>query len=135
LFESAVVENDIAKSIQRFQFALQQAKQKLDFAVAKNCWLLPSKLLLNMSNIVGYNNKLQKATDNMRLGVNNINNEIIPSVKHNLGPAKKNLLPQEEKKKEIPPPTETVKITSEKHEDNKVVLIIAVAGLTWLLFK
>jgi len=137
LFESSVVESDISKSIRRYQFALQNAKQKLDLAVAKDCWLLPSYLILNNSSIVGYNNKLQKATDNMRLGVNNINNEIIPSVKHNLGSAKKNLLPPSPKK-EIPPaptPKETVKITSEKHEDNKLVLIIAVAGLSWLLFK
>jgi len=124
LFESTVVESDISKSIQRYQFALQKAKQKLDLAVAQNCWLLPSYLILNTSPIAGYNNKLQKVTENMNLGVNDINEEIIPVVKHNLVPSKKNLLPPlppEEKEKEEKPREKKVSIAtkvSQKHEDN-----------------
>jgi hypothetical protein len=135
LFESAVVESDISKSIQRYQFALQNAKQKLDLAVAQNCWLLPSYLILNTSPIAGYNNKLQKATENMKLGVNDINKEIIPVVKHNLGSAKKNLLPS----LSPPPPTKKEKPiatkVSQKHEDNKATLIIILAGVAFYLFK
>jgi len=137
LFESSVVESDISKSIQRYQFALQNAKQKLDFAVAQNCWLLPSYLILNTSPIAGYNNKLQKATENMKLGVNDINEEIIPVVKHNLGSAKKNLLPPPPTKKEKPR-EEKVSIAtkvSQKHEDNKATLIIILAGVAFYLFK
>ena len=36
LFESSISEIDISKSIQRYQFALQQAKQKLDLAIVVN---------------------------------------------------------------------------------------------------
>jgi len=100
-----------------------------------------------MSNIVGYNNKLQKATNEMRLGVNNINNEIIPVVKHNLGPAKKNLLPSPPSPPPPPPLTKTKKekpiekkvskatTVSQKHEDNKATLIIILAGVAFYLFK
>jgi len=136
LFESSIVENDISKSIQRYQFALQQAKQKLDLAVALGCWLCPSFLILNTIPIAGYNNKLQKATENLQLGVNNINEEIIPIVKHNLGPSKKNLLPlppQEKKfytRKKGPIPN-----ISQKHENNKAALIIVSAAAAWYLFR
>jgi len=137
LFESSIVENNISKSIQRYQFA--QAKQKLDLTVALGCWLCPSFLILNTSPIAGYNNKLLKATDNMKLGVHNINEDIIPVAKHNLCPSKINLLPRppppqekEEKSlsKEKPSPP-----TWKKHEANKAALIIVSAAAAWFLFR
>ena len=138
LFESSVVESDISKSIQRYQFALQKAKQKLDLAVALGCWLCPSYLVLNNSPIVGYNNKLQKATENMKIGVNNINEEIIPIVKHNLGPSKKNQ-PEEKPTPPIEEKHEPVKKYPkpkiEKHENNKAAIIIVIAGVAWSLFR
>lgn len=136
LFESAVVENDISKSIQRYQFALQQAKQKLDLVIALDCWLSPSYLVLNTSPIVGYNNKLQKATETMTLGVNKINEDIIPSVKHNLGPSKKNHLPTTAEKPVIKEKQPSVKkTTTTKHEDSKAAMIITIAGIAWFLFR
>ena len=138
LFESALIERDISKSIQRYQFALQQAKQKLDLAVALECWLCPSNLILNNSPIAGYNNKLQKATKNMMLGVNNINEEIIPIVKHNLGHSKKKHLLEEKHETKYPKvekPIKTQKPKIEKHENNKAAIIIIIAGVTWFLFR
>ena len=139
LFESAVVENDISKSIQRYQFALQQAKQKLDLVIALDCWLSPSNLVLNTSSIAGYNNKLQKATETMKLGINkDINKDIIPSVKHNLGPSKKNHLPIEKPTVEKPPVEEkppATKVSLQKHDNNKAAIIITVAGVAWFLFR
>jgi len=72
LFESAVIENDISKSIQRYQFAIQEAKVRLDYAVAPGCWLMPSDLVINTHSVVGYNNQLQKATEDMTFGKNDI---------------------------------------------------------------
>ena len=40
LFESSIIENDITKSIQRYQLAVQEAKVKLDLAISPECWLL-----------------------------------------------------------------------------------------------
>ena len=70
LFESAVIEEDISKSISRYQLAVQNAKVKLDFAITPGTWLLPSELVINTGRVDGYNNKLQKATDDMKFGAN-----------------------------------------------------------------
>ena len=90
LFESAVIEEDLATSVQRYQLAVQEAKLRLDLAFAPGIWLMPSNLVINTESIVGYNNELQKATDGMQFGVNVGVNEKSKSVgiKHNLGGSK-----------------------------------------------
>ena len=70
LFESAVIEEDLATSVQRYQLAVQGAKLRLDLAIAPGIWLMPSNLVINTESIVGYNNELQKASFDMRFGVN-----------------------------------------------------------------
>ena len=78
---------DISKSVQRFQLAIESAKVRLDLAISPGLWLLPSKMVVNTESVVGYNNKLKKATSFMRIGVNSDLN--IPvrrsALKHNLG--------------------------------------------------
>ena len=74
LFESAVIEEDISKSISRYHLAIQNAKVKLNFAITPGTWLLPSKMLINMGRVEGYNNKLQKATYDMKFGSNDFVN-------------------------------------------------------------
>jgi len=70
---------------------------------------------------------------------NNINEEIIPVVKHNLGPSKKNLLPLPPLTKEQPLPKKEVPIpeakVSPKHDNNKAALIIVDAATAWFLFR
>ena len=44
---------------------------RLNFAVARGEFLLPSRMIINTESILGYNNDLKEATDNMKLGVNN----------------------------------------------------------------
>ena len=44
---------------------------RLDFAVARGVLLLPSRMIINTESVVGYNNNLRRATDDMKLGVNN----------------------------------------------------------------
>ena len=39
LFESSVIENDISSSVQRYQLATQEAKLRLDRAIAPGVWL------------------------------------------------------------------------------------------------
>ena len=70
LVEDAIRQPDLSKSIQRFQLAIQEAKVRLDFAISPGTWLMPSDLVLNTQSTVGYNNNLQKATGNIKLGVN-----------------------------------------------------------------
>ena len=87
MVEDAIRNPDISKSVQRFQLAIQKAKVRLDLAISPGLWLLPSKMVVNTESVVGYNNKLKKATKRMRIGVNSDLNIPLRSStqKHNLG--------------------------------------------------
>ena len=73
LFEKAIIEEKLSVSAQRYQTAIQSSRAKLDFALAPGLWLLPSDLEINLTRKVGYNNVLQKATEDMKLGMNDVN--------------------------------------------------------------
>ena len=90
LFESSVIENDITSSVQRYQLATQEAKLRLDLAIAPGVWLMLSNMIINTESVVGYNNKLMKATSDMTFGVNpNVNQEMKSvGVTHNLASSK-----------------------------------------------
>ena len=143
LFESAVIEENLATSVQRYQLAVQEAKLRLDLAIAPGTWLMPSNLVINTESIVGYNNELQKASDGMQFGVNVGVNEKSKSVgiTHNLGDSKVKL-PHVVEKHVTPPPSNKsesvvidVKDEGDTHETNKVAWMIGAAGLGWWLFK
>ena len=57
--------------MQRYQLAVDEAKVRLNLAVAPGTWLMPARMVLNTGSVAGYNNQLRKATPNMKLGVNN----------------------------------------------------------------
>ena len=142
LFESAVIEENLATSVQRYQLAVQEAKLKLDLAIAPGIWLMPSNLVINTESIVGYNNKLQKASDGMQFGVNLSVNEKSKSVgvKHNLGDSKVKLphtVPKEEKHSEtLPPPSPSKpKEVEDTHETNKIAWMVGLTGLGWWMFR
>ena len=85
--EDAIRNPNISKSVQRFQLAIESAKVRLDLAISPGLWLLPSKMVVNTESVVGYNNKLKKATTFMRIGINSdLNIPVRRSTrKHNLG--------------------------------------------------
>ena len=87
MVEDAIRNPDISNSVQRFQLAIESAKVRLDLAISPGLWLLPSKMVVNTESVVGYNNKLKKATRRMRIGVNSdLNIPVRRSApKHNLG--------------------------------------------------
>ncbi|PFX21218.1 hypothetical protein AWC38_SpisGene14301 [Stylophora pistillata] len=70
LVEDAITMTDISKSVQRVQLAIDEAKVRLCLAISPSNWLMPSNLVLNTQSTVGYNNKLKKASSDMRFGVN-----------------------------------------------------------------
>ena len=86
MVEDAIRNPNISKSVQRFQLAIESAKVRLDLAISPGLWLLPSKMVVNTESVVGYNNKLKKATTFMRIGVNSdLNIPVRRSApKHNL---------------------------------------------------
>ena len=57
--------------MQRYQLAVDEAKARLNLAVAPGTWLMPARMVLNTGSVAGYNNQLRQATPNMKLGVNN----------------------------------------------------------------
>ena len=165
MVEDAIRNPDISKSVQRFQLAIESAKVRLDLAISPGLWLLPSKMVVNTESVVGYNNKLKKATSFMRIGVNSDLN--IPvrrsALKHNLGSRvvklphsgvetqetkETQVVKSETKEKQVPKSeaSETreasktreaseTKTVSTSHETNLNVLIIVAGGLAWFLFR
>jgi len=69
--ESAITQPDLAKSVQRYQLAVDEAKARLNLAVAPMAWLMPANMTIDMASVVGYNNKLKQAVSGTKLGVNN----------------------------------------------------------------
>ena len=58
LMEDAICQPDILKSVQRFQFATDEAKVRLDLLISPETWLVSSDLEINNQGTVGYNNNL-----------------------------------------------------------------------------
>ena len=158
MVEDAIRNPNISKSVQRFQLAIQSAKVRLDLAISPGLWLLPSKMVVNTESVVGYNNKLKKATTFMRIGVNSdLNIPVRRSTqKHNLGSRAVKLphsgvetqdsgagakLRTKEKQvvksrtKETQVSKSKTKTVSTSHETNLNVLIIVAGGLAWFLFR
>jgi len=79
LMESAITQPDLAASVQRYQLVVDQAKVRLNLAVAPMAWLMPLQMIINTASTVGYNNKLKQAVSGMKLGVNN---EVNPDTKN-----------------------------------------------------
>jgi len=57
---------------------VDQAKVRLNLAVAPMAWLMPAQMIINTESTIGYNNKLKQAVSEMKLGVNN---EVNPETK------------------------------------------------------
>ena len=71
LCEDAIKNLTVSNGPVKYQDAIEKTKVRLDFAVARGVLLLPSHMIINTDSVVGYNNNLRRATDDMKLGVNN----------------------------------------------------------------
>ena len=131
----------MATSVQRYQLAVQEAKLRLDLAIAPGIWLMPSNLVINTESIVGYNNELQKADEGMQFGVNVGVNEKSKGVgvRHNLGDSKVNPPHRVEshvKETRLPKQKSVViDVKEDSHETNKSAWMIGAVGLGWWLFR
>ena len=155
MIEDAIRNPDLGKSVQRFQLAIESAKVRLDLAISPGLWLLPSKMVVNTESVVGYNNKLKKATSFMKIGINSdLNIPVRRSApKHNFesGAVKlphsgvetqetkeTRVVKSETKEKQVPKSDSEAGVTktvSTSHETNLNVLIIVAGGLAWFLFR
>ena len=71
LVEDVIKQSDLVASVQRYQLSIDEAKVRLNLAVATGAWLMPGRMLINTESAVGYNNQLKKAGAGMKLGINN----------------------------------------------------------------
>ena len=70
LVEDSIRQPDLAKSIQRYQLAVDEAKVRLNLAVCPGAWLMPARMVINSGSVTGYNNQLKQAMAGMKLGIN-----------------------------------------------------------------
>ena len=160
LMEGAIRQPDLAKSVQRYQLAVDEAKVRLNLAVCPGAWLMPARMIINIESTVGYNNKLKQAAPGMKLGVNNDVNpgtkksglklmeggpsKINPPNSHPSNPIHKAATaaqdPRPQKRVSFNLPSdeageieEELKDKTPQHEINKNAVIIGVVGVATLL--
>ena len=159
LLEDAIRQPDQAKSIQRYQLAVDEAKVRLNLALCPGAWLMPARMIINTESTIGYNSKLKQASAGLKLGINNdVNSEtkksalqlmdggpskINPPNSHPSNPIHKAVMAAQSPRpneKQTASSKEPVSETTEKtvsmpqHEINKTALIIGVVGVVALLF-
>ena len=157
LMEDAIRQPDLAKSVQRYQLAVNEAKVRLNLAVCPGAWLMSARMVINTGSIVGYNNALKQAKAGMKLGINNDVNlgtkkaalqlmdggpsKINPPNSHPSNPIHKAAMAaQKPKPAELDTPQkktvaalETDKKTTQ-HEIKKTAVIVGVVRVVALLF-
>ena len=154
LVEDSIRQPDLAKSVQRYQLAVDEAKVRLNFAVCPGAWLMPARIVINMESVTGYNNQLKQAVPGMKLGVNYEVNKSTKKSRLKLmagGPTKINLpnshpsnpihkeatqpekqTPQPED--QTPQPEEQKPDSTETHENNKAAVVIGAVGVAAFIY-
>ena len=160
LIEDAIREQDLAKSVQRYQLAVDESKVRLNLEVCPGVWLMPARMIINTESTVGYNNKLKQAAPGMKLG---FNNDVSPGTKRSAlklmegGPSKinppnshpSNPIHKAATAAQDPKPSKRVRFNlpsdevgeieeeiedkTPQHEINKTAVIIGVVGVAALL--
>ena len=162
LIEDAIRQPDLAKSVKRYQLAVDEAKVRLNLVVCPGAWLMPARMIINTESAVGYNNKLKQAVPGMKLGVNNDVNpgtkkagiknmeggqsKINPPNSHPSNPIHKEATaaqdPKPQKRVRFNLPSdeageieEELKDETPQHEINKTAVIIGVVVVAALLMR
>ena len=150
LVEDAIMQPDLAKSVQRYQLAVDEAKVRLNFAVCPGAWLMPARMVINTGSVIGYNNQLKQAVPGMKLGVNDEVNKstkksglklmagaptkINPPNSHPSNPIHKEATQPEEQTPQTPQPEEQKPDSTETHENNKAAIAVAAVGVAALIY-
>ena len=129
---------DISEDIKHYQDTLSYALSKVNYSVGENLFMLPSDMKLKIkTGTVGYNNKILVLDGKFSLGKNDEVNET-PKVTHQSTITHHEL----EKKPNItqaqkPTITHHELAQEPTHEDEKIVLVLALAGgfAIWNVFR
>ena len=158
LMEDSIRQPDLAKSVQRYQLAVDEAKVRLNLAVCPGAWLMPARMVINTESIVGYNNALKQASWGMKLGINNDVNlgtkkaalqlmdggpsKINPPNSHPSNPVHKAAMAAQSPRLDdkqtfeetVSEKTPQLDSAVPQHEINKTAVIVGVVGVVALLF-
>ncbi|KAL9958540.1 hypothetical protein ACROYT_G035568 [Oculina patagonica] len=161
LVEDAIRQPDLAKSVQRYQLSIDEAKVRLNLAVCPGAWLMPGSMVINTESVVGYNNQLKQAVAGIKIGLNNDVNKSTKKAALKLmagGPSKvnppnshpSNPIHKESQRdtKKTPAPTSTEGAEAESaqsakatkvevndtHEINKATIAVGAVGAAALLY-
>ena len=55
LVEDSIRQLDLAKSVQRYQLTVDEAKVRLNLAVCPGAWLMPARMVINTQSTIGNN--------------------------------------------------------------------------------
>ena len=103
----------------RYQGVLEHALSKVDFSVGIGIYMLPSNLNLNIGKMQRYNNKILVSNTDMKIGSNRDIN------KDN---KKLSVTPPDVSKIVIPTVRHDIKMLTEKHNDEKLVIPLLIVG-------
>ena len=153
LEEDSIRQPDLAKSVQRYQLAVDEAKVTLNLAVCPGAWLMPARMVINMESVIGYNNQLKQALPGMKLGINDEVNTSTKKAALKLmagGPSKinppnshpSNPIHKEATKEKGPAPEEKTPdepvpnagFSTETHENNKAAIAVAAVGVAAFIY-
>ena len=154
LVEDSIRQPDLAKSVQRYQLAVDEAKVRLNLAVCPGAWLMPARMVINSGSVIGYNNQLKQAVPGMKLGVNDEVNKgtkksglklmaggptkINPPNSHPSNPIHKEATQPEKQTPQTEEQTPDEPVTNanstETHENNKAAVVIGAVGIAAFIY-
>ena len=79
LVKDTVTQDDPVKAISDMRLAIKNTKVVLNLAISPGLILIPSDMITLKKKVVGYSNTLMLATKEMKFGVNEEVNKVMPS--------------------------------------------------------
>ena len=148
---------NIPEDIRRFQKTLQYARSKVDYAIGKFIYMLPSDMNLRIGNVRNYNNKILISSPSFKIGTNvKVNIDVKskdvemvrtePDVKPKVK-TKPDVEPNKEQKQDVKPnikfdreSNQDVKepdVNDITYEEEKVALVLGITSVftVWWMFK
>ena len=71
LVDDAIKTLTVSNEPAKYQNVIEKTKVRLNLVVGRGTLLMPARMIINTESVVGYNNNLKRATNDMKLGVNN----------------------------------------------------------------
>ena len=157
LIEDSIKTLNVSNEPVKYQDAIAATKVQLNLAVGRGVLLLPSRMIINTESIVGYNNNLRLATNDMKLGVNNLVNQgtkkatlklmaggpskVNPPNSHPSNPIHKQATEAQGLAKPAPPATppaqpatpQTTEPAVDPHHVNKALVVVGALALVGLI--